>query len=101
MARGSKHTTEREGMDYLYYTARRIHRLADSSLARRGGSRSRGAYDDPHADAEPPRTAAQRAVAGVAERFAAGMIVAFGGRQMVDSIGRWVDYAGRKRRTPG
>lgn len=98
MARRTGGTTEHDGLDYLYHSARRIHRLADDSLARRDGARRRGAAGrDTSADPPPKYTIPQRIVAGVAERFAAGMIVTFGGRDMVDTIGRWVEHAGKKR----
>ncbi len=94
MSRKPAKSDETEGLDYLYRTARRIHRLADASVPA-----GRQPQVPPHTDEDHPphATAAQKLVAGVAERFAAGMIARFGGRPMVDSIGRWVDYAGRKR----
>lgn len=96
MSQTPRKSTEQDGLDYLYHTARRIHRLADAAVPVGPNPRTPAQAQD---DSPPHATAAQKLVAGVAERFAAGMIARFGGRPMVDSIGRWVDYAGRKRRS--
>lgn len=107
MARHARKSSDAEGLDYLYQTARRIHRLADDNVTTDAATQQRvraginTLFSSPRADAEegpPPATLAQSVVSAVAVRFAAGMIVTFGGKPMVDSLGRMVNTAGRKRR---
>lgn len=114
MARDTRSTddADREGLDLLYHTARRIHRLAETNVDRAAGpprGRLRSALrmmldGERPADADSgPRkgaNAAEAAVASVAERFAAGMIASFGGPRTVALMGRWVSYAARKRGEP-
>lgn len=107
MARRSRKSADAEGLDYLYHTARRIHRLADDNVTADAATQQRvraginTLFSSPQAEADdgpPPATLAQSVVSSVAVRVAAGMIVTFGGKPMVDSLGRMVSTASRKRR---
>jgi hypothetical protein len=110
MNRPTRSSADAEGLDYLFHTARRIHRLADQHLATReckaqlpGGAvvdRTLKSQPDSTDSGGYPEIPGASLVAGVAERFAASMVVTFGGRQMVNQIGRWVKYAAVKRAEP-
>lgn len=102
-------TITRQSLDFLYHTARRIHRLAEANVAKPGDAGAAPLRDAVKAATAPrdepeirtdlpdgaPRVIAL--LAPVAERFAASMIANVGGKPMVDNIGRWVGYAQRKR----
>lgn len=107
MANDARRSSDAEGLDYLYHAFRRIHRLAKANVPANAPKRERfragvdTLFSSPRPGAageQPTATLAQAVVSAVTARFAAGMIVTFGGKPMVDRLGRMVNHAARKRR---
>lgn len=106
MPKGTCKSADAEGLDHLYHAFKRIHRIADenapadASMEQRLRAGINSLFAPPHREAtgRPHATRAQAAVAAVTTRFAAGMIATFGGKSMIDSLGRAVRLAEHKRR---